>query len=473
VVSEAKNVVDYPALFRTLTGLGLFGALLAVPCASCVGAGRIALPMDAGELDATFANGDGDDEALLDVDASPPAGSFCALPGSVVSTPRGPVVVDGSATPDLTWLHLPVGFCAHHFAAVRTVRQLKFAPGGDLFAASPTKGTTGGAGDGTAGIVVLPDDDHDGLADSNIPFLTSLPAVQGLMFANGFLYYQDDAIVRRVAVRQGDRQPSSSSEIVTAMTNWPQDNLHWPKVFDMALDGAIYISNGGAQGDVCDSAGAVRGAIVKLNADGSTTDVAKGFRNPIAMRCERNQNVCLVAELALDYSASSAGREKLVPIRQGDDWGYPCCATQNTPYAGVTYSDTGKGPDCSGVAAETASFIIGHTPFGLDFETGQWPEPWRGRVFVTLHGDYSGWSGARVVAIALDPSTGIPLPATELNATSTDAANMLEFATGWDDGRKDHGRPAPVAFAADGRLFIGDDQRGAVIWIAPIGLMQP
>ena len=27
-------------------------------------------------------------------------------------------------------------------------------------------------------------------------------------------------------------------------------------------------------------------------------------------------------------------------------------------------------------------------------------------------------------------------------------------------------------FAPDGRLFLGDDQQGAVIWIAPVGLMQ-
>jgi glucose/arabinose dehydrogenase len=190
------------------------------------------------------------------------------------------------------------------------------------------------------------------------------------------------------------------------------------------------------------------------------------------MRCASKFDVCLVAELALDYSAGAAGREKLVPLRPGDDWGYPCCATRNTPYTGVTYSDNGKSPDCSGVAAEGVAFIIGHTPFGLDFETGRWPPPWTGRVFVTLHGDFQGWVGARVVAIALDPTTGIPLAATEFADSGIDPANMLDFARGWDDGTQTHGRPAPATFAADGRLFLGDDQRGAVIWIAPIGLMR-
>lgn len=255
------------------------------------------------------------------------------------------------------------------------------------------------------------------------------------------------------------------------MINWMQAGEHWPKVFDQARDGTIYITNGSTQVETCLSTRPVFGAIVTLNADGTTSEVAKGFRNPIALRCESNHDVCLAAELALDYSASAAGREKIVPVRQGDDWGFPCCATQDTPYGAVFYQDTGGSPDCSGVAQESDSFIIGHTPFGLDFETGRWPAPWTGRVFVTLHGDAGSWGGARVVAIALD-SGGLPLPATELAGDAGAPDNMLEFATGWDDQRKDHGRPAPVAFAPDGRLFLGDDQQGAVIWIAPVGLTQ-
>jgi glucose/arabinose dehydrogenase len=383
------------------------------------------------------------------------------------------VVPGGNASaPELTWLKVPAGFCTHYFATVKTARQLKFAPGGDLFAASPTQGTTGGAGDGIAGIVVLPDDNHDGNADSNIPFLAGqLTSVQGLMFTNGYFYYQDDTKVMRVPYQSGDRPPSGASELVTNMSSWPQAFEHWPRVFDQARDGTIYITNGGSQGDKCESSWPVRGGVFKLNADGSTSLVAMGFRNPIAMRCESSHDVCLVAELALDYSWNMAGREKVVPVRQGDNWGYPCCATQNTPYTGTSYSDTGMTPDCSGVAQDTDSFVIGHTPFGLDFEGGKWPAPWADRLFVTLHGDAGSWTGARIVAIALD-SSGMPLPATELDSGGDNADNMLEFATGWDDNTRSHGRPAPVAFAPDGRMFLGDDQRGAVIWIAPVGLMQ-
>jgi glucose/arabinose dehydrogenase len=240
---------------------------------------------------------------------------------------------------------------------------------------------------------------------------------------------------------------------------------------DVAMDGTLYISNGGSQGDQCLQGNPARGAIFKVNPDGSTTLVAKGFRNPIALRCERNHDVCLAAELALDYSGDHGGREKLVPIRPGDDWGYPCCATQDTPYTGATYQN-GATPDCSGIPPESDSFIIGHTPFGLDFEPGQWPAPWNDRVYVTLHGVAGTWEGARVVAIQLDPSTGLPMPASELGSGGN-ADAMLQFAGGWDDNHQDHGRPAAVEFAPDGRMFLGDDYNGLVVWIAPVGLKEP
>jgi glucose/arabinose dehydrogenase len=457
------------------------GATASAKCVPEAGTGRDGslqdreTPPDATTVDVSDDGGPAEDTAVPEV-GPPPAGAYCALPGSVVWTAQGPSVVQGgppSAT-DLTWLTLPPGFCAHYFGTVGDARQLRFAPGGELFVASPTTGTTGGNPAGAiAGIVVLPDDNHDGLADSNITFLNGLPSIQGLLFANGSLYYQDGTNIRTVAYRAGDRQPSATSRLVTTFTDAvvPQAPEHWPKVMDIAKDGTIYVSNGGSQSDVCSRGAPARGAIFTLQPDGGTSLVARGFRNPIALRCEADHDVCVAVELALDYSDIMGGREKLVPIRPGDDWGYPCCATHNAPYSNVNYAGGGT-PDCSGVATDTDSFVIAHTPFGLDFETGAWPAPWGGRVFVTLHGVVGSWQGARVVAIGVDPTTGMPLPATELDGGGPKPDSMLEFATGWDDSKNDHGRPAPVTFAPDGRMFLGNDNNGDIVWIAPVNLMR-
>ena len=410
-----------------------------------------------------------DGKALGDLTTSDMAGRvspFCALPGSVVWAQGKATVVggalDGGAATDLRFMHLPDGYCAHFFANVGNARQLRFAPGGELFVASPTRGTTGGGANGLAAVVILPDDNADGVGDAPITFLGNLGATQGIAFAPGFFYYQDNAKILRLPYKAGDRAPAGASTLVTTITIY-NSGLHWPKPIDIADDGTIYVGNGGDQGEACDPLLPFHGGILKLDGAPGGTPVARGLRNPIALRCARGHDRCFALELAQDYSAMMGGREKMIPIHGGDDWGYPCCATQNLPYMGLM-----PVPNCAAVTPESASFIIGDTPFGEDFETGLWPAPYTGSAFVALHGAFGTWQGAKMVAIKMDPATGLPLPGTDLQGKPTGA--MSDFAIGWDDNSLSHGRPAAVTFAADGRLFLSNDNNGDIVWIAPVGL---
>jgi glucose/arabinose dehydrogenase len=454
------------------------------------------------------AGGDGSIDASADVpsdaasdapsdaasDAPPPGGiaNPCNLPGSVQFTAAGMTVKPGGdpSWPDLTFLKLPAGFCAHYYGRVGNPRQVRFAPGGELFVASPTGSTTGGGGGGLAAIVVLPDDDLDGVADvpdggDPIVFLAGLPYTQGLMFAPGYLYYQDNnpsdskgrvgTLINRMPYTAGQRNasPPAMRQTVANIT-YHSDALHWPKPIDVADDGSIYVGNGGAQGDQCQEPHPFWGGIRKIDPSGANLDglaVAQGFRNPIALRCQKGKNKCFALELGLDYSYNVGGREKMVPIRQGDDWGFPCCAAKSVPYPASP-----DGTDCSGVAAETNSFVVGDTPFGLDFEGGFWPAPYNHNAFVALHGAAGNWAGERVVMIPMDPNTGMPLPTTDIadGGGNQDGPNvgMTDFATGFQtlvDGKaQQFGRPAAVTFGPDGRLFIANDTNGIIFWIAPM-----
>lgn len=62
----------------------------------------------------------------------------------------------------------------------------------------------------------------------------------------------------------------------------------------------------------------------------------------------------------------------------------------------------------------------------------------------------------------------MPLPASDLDGGGGD--RLLTFAAGWDDGTLSHGRATSIAFAPDGRLFIGNDWTGDVYWFAPMNL---
>jgi glucose/arabinose dehydrogenase len=421
---------------------------------------------------------DGGSIIELTADETPAAGTYCSLPGSVVAVDRGRGVVPGAdiASPDLTWVSVPPGFCAHHFANVAETRNLRVSPGGDLFVASPSTATAGGEQKtGVGAILVLPDDDHDGLADSQIQFLPNMASSQGMTFANGYFYFQDHEIIKRLPYAAGERTAPGNIETVTTISNTvaPQSADHWPKAVDVAQDGTVYVTNGSDQGETCRSTRTAIGAVFKAQPSGPSL-VMQGFRNPIALRCESDHDVCLVAELAKDGSGGSGGREKLVPVQQGADWGFPCCATTNTPYTDQLFDNNQAVPDsfCAGVTPENVSFQIGHTPFGLDFEQGLLGDPWAHRVFVALHGYVGSYVGSRVVAVALDPTTGLPLQSTDVEGLSM-MPNMLDFVVGWDDGHQDHGRATTVAFGNDGRLYVGDDTAGEIFWVAPVTLKRP
>jgi glucose/arabinose dehydrogenase len=402
------------------------------------------------------------------------ASNFCGLPGSVVFGSDGSrcVVSGGPSAPSLTWLTLPDGFCAHYFAHVTTARQIRFAPGGELFVASPSNFTAGGAPAGLGAIIVLSDHDADGFADGDslphadgsaqsLTVFTKVVSVQGLMFAPGAFYFQDGISIEKLPYASGQTAAKGKAEQVIQVTVYESQD-HWPKTLDMADDGTIFVGNGGDQSEVCNSDVFPRpfhGGILKVDGTAGGAEVAHGLRNPIAVRCQKGHDRCFAAELGLDGSEGSGGREKIVPIRQGDDWGYPCCATANLPYDEVSGS-----PNCSDVPSEDVALVIGNTPFGLDFEPGVWPAPYTSNMLVALHGEVATWTGARVLAVPTDATSGMPVDSSDL-----DSGNIPDFATGWDDGTRSHGRPAAITFSSDGRVFIANDMTGDIFWVAPVG----
>jgi glucose/arabinose dehydrogenase len=353
-----------------------------------------------------------------------------------------------------------MGFCAHYYGTVGNARNMRVAPGGELFVASPTGLTTGNGPSGQSAILVLPDDDGDGVADANLTFLSNLVYTQGMMFAPGLFYYQDDKQFLTIPYASGDRKPSAAGSVAVDVSYF-HDTLHWPKGIDQADDGTIYISNGGTQTQPCVEPALFTGGILKIDGSDDGAKVAQGLRNPMSIRCQKGHNKCFVTEMAKDYTGGGGGREKLLPIRQGDDWGFPCCASRNIPY-----TDAPTGTDCSKIAPEGVSFIIGDSPFSLAFAPSTWPAPYAGSALVALHGAYGGWAGTRVVAVATDPATGDLVSGSNLNGN--DSGGMSDFATGWADGTQAHGRAASVEVSSDGRLFIANDQNGVIFWVAPM-----
>jgi glucose/arabinose dehydrogenase len=403
------------------------------------------------------------DDVMADVngDTTPPDAmsgpTWCDLPVPPDAEEPGVIFPPGSP-----------GFCLRRYASVRHPRVIAFAPNGDLFVSSPGTTGPGGTGPGASSIFVIPDTNRDGRADGTLTYTMSSPAVagldqlstvHGLLFRDGSLYFTTQNGVWRVPFASGDRRLAAG---VVPQRIAMLDSERWTHTLASGPDGTMYVSMGVYGSTMCPMANAHRGAILAIGPGHSMGGdiVARGFRNPMYIRCQTWG--CYAAELT-DDGWRAPGQEKIVQFSNNQDYGYPCCYDRNLP------SPVNTGTSCSNVIAGLAGYPVGYTPFGHDFEPGNWPAPYNGALFVGLHGEVGSWTHAGITWAPTNPTTHAPITGPE----------AVFFLRGGPWGRvgprgiPDGGRVADVAFAPDGRMFFTDDQQGIIYWLAPRTLRVP
>ena len=388
--------------------------------------------------------------------------------------------------PTATGLSVPDDFCIREYTTVPIIeaRVMRFAPNGDLFLAAPSMSTPGGATNGPGSILVLPDDNGDGRADSVLTFAggsarpngscasvesdpDNLACVHGLAFSGEYLYYTRSDEVRRIAYTPGMRSVAKgTSELVAILGGASISDIRWTHTLEQTKDGSLWVSRGRFDSSTCSNTEMETGAVFTLPIQGAPKLplvpelVANGFRNPMYLRCSpASCGDCYTNELTGDGWDGVGGSEKLALLeKKGESWGYPCCVRR-----GAAAPTTGSTPDCTNVGAELVAIPLHYTPFGIDFERGTFPGVYRHAVFAALHGVVSSYGGSAVVALTVDPTSLRP------------TGETLEFVHGFGRpvGGPAVGRATDVAFAPDGRLFVADDTSGKIYWVAPKTLAAP
>ena len=341
------------------------------------------------------------------------------------------------------------GFCVRQFARVTAARTLVFAPNGDLFVGAPTTGTPGGSSSGPGQILVISDDDQDGVGETHV-FAGDLPDIHGLALGGGYLYFTHSKKVYRTPYSVGQRQEAGVREELAVPAAFADGR--WTHGLARSVGGTLFASSGEYS-----SCGVAPTGSIALPSMANPTVVAVGLRNPMYLRCHYKDELCAANELGEDQTTGA--REKFIVIRPDTNYGYPCCFGAQEPRS------SGNESACATVAPEEASFPLSDTPFGFDWEHGTWPSPYTGGVFVALHGSaYSSprWAGTKIVFAPADPATHLPV---------RDAWQEFVGGFGPDDGALE--RPADIVFAPDGRMFFADDLGGQIYWVAPESLIPP
>jgi glucose/arabinose dehydrogenase len=383
---------------------------------------------------------------------------------------------DGYYTP----LVVPAGFCVRPFAEkVGPVRHLVVHPSGVVVAATKL----------APGLVSLADTSGDGLADVVSRFGPG-EGGSGVTWHAGWLYFAADIGIYRIPWPAAARAPAG--EGVWIVERLPAGGSGWAhnmKGITVAGDGSVYVSVGSAT-DNCQSGGeamrrpglwpcpelATRAGIWRFTPPARPggawvgTRYATGLRNAMALAWDPRRGTLWAATHGRDFlnrtwgwsdeESANQPAELLVRVTLGADFGWPYCMgrwrdTAITLVVAPEYAEQ-PGAACDQRTPPATGYPGHWAPMAIAPASAALPAVWRDGLFVAFHGSRSRTplpeAGHHVVFQPLD-AEGRLTRASTIFLRTTDKPGSL--------------RPAGVAIAPNGMIYVADDDHARIIRIEP------
>lgn len=403
--------------------------------------------------------------------------------------------------------HVPAGMCARLVATnIGGIRQIAFAPNGDLW------GAAGGS------IFRMRDGDDDGFYAANE--IVKYGDTGGnansvhLDVAGGYVYSGSPSGVVRFPYSE-TAASGGAPEVVVSNQPGGGHGTHTAHVYD----GYLYVQSGSVGNATISGTASPydtsrslikRFALASFQA-GTPFDwassgeiVSAGLRNTNGFARSATSGKIFGVVNGLDdqsYGGDDVHNdnpgEQVIEIAMGKNYGYPFCFTAqavesggNVVAAGTQLVNAGSpmAKDdtwCATNSAKPATFVQAHSaPLDISFfdeqPAGNLPDKYRGGAFVALHGSWnrSPNTGYKVVFIPFDASGNAAMPTTAKvadklvttfpyetvfgggNATAAVDGDWSWMANPYSDGNV---RPSGVAVGpVDGSLYIAADTGGKI-----------
>lgn len=357
-------------------------------------------------------------------------------------------------------LKLPPGYNIQVFARLKPAggdyfrgpRFMAFGPDGNLYLSLGLDNK----------VVMLPDVNHDGQADSVVTVSDNLNGPQGLAFVGNKLYVANqDSVVR--LEQQNNQWPAS--DVTTIITHLPSGG-HTLKTLKLGPDGYFYL-NVGSSCNVCEETDPLRATILRYSVDGKPAGAlvtygqhaqspiwATGLRNTEGFAWHPQTGAMFATNNGADMRSdrkNGSAVDDLPPehfnrIELGQQYGWPHCwgdhfADPNFP---------GADDFCSQAQPPAMTFPAHAAPLGVTFlDKSAFPAEYRNDALVALHGSWNRRqpSGYKVVKIHFEH--GMPVI-------------VNDFITGWLTPDGAWGRPVDVITGPDGAVYVSDDRAGLV-----------
>lgn len=277
----------------------------------------------------------------------------------------------------------------------------------------------------------------------NLPF--------GIQFGFGFLYVANTGSVVRWPYKSGDHVAPSEPE--TVLDGIPQDGYrnHWTRNIRFSPDFKTLFLTIGSEQNV--AAEGERRAVIEsysLDSGGRITGgkriVANGMRNPIGLDFNPVSGALWANVAERDYLGDELVPDYLTEVKSGGFYGWPYYYIGPHLDPRMVEMPRLKGR----IVVPDVLFPAHTTPIDVKFCRGDW---YRGDAIVALHGSQnrSQLMGYKVVRVRFKGGKA--------------TGKFEDFVTGWlpkGSNKKIYGRPAGLAFLADGSLLIADDWGGRI-----------
>ncbi|MDY6984760.1 MAG: sorbosone dehydrogenase family protein [Pseudomonadota bacterium] len=305
-------------------------------------------------------------------------------------------------------------------------------------------------------ITLLRDEDGDGVADLQTPFLENLMSPFGMVLVGNNLYVANADALVRFPYQDGATEITAQG---TTVAELPAGiNHHWTKNVIAAPDGSVLYVTVGSNSNVGERGMEVeqnRAAILAIDPQSGATEVfASGLRNPNGMAWQPESGALWTVVNERDEIGSDLVPDYLTSVVEGGFYGWPYS------YYGQHVDERVQPQRPELVAsARVPDYAVGaHTAsLGLTFNTAEgWPVPFANGAFIGQHGSWNRRppAGYRVIFV----------PFANGNPSGMPVEVLTDFL---DDRGRARGRPVGVVIDARGSLLVADDV-GNVIWrVAP------
>jgi glucose/arabinose dehydrogenase len=210
-------------------------------------------------------------------------------------------------------VQVPPGFEVQVFAeGLDGPRFMAFGPDGVLYVADRQSGR----------IVMLPDEDGDGVADVVQVYADGLDNPHSLVFHEGAWYVGLRSGVIRLIDSDGDGTADEREMIV----NLPYNGSHSTKTVEFLPDGRMVVSVGSTC-NVCEEEDPRRAAVLVYE-DGSGAGeaiYASGLRNAVGLAINPETGELWATNNGRDLMGDDVPPENVYIVREGVDYGWPGC----------------------------------------------------------------------------------------------------------------------------------------------------